>query len=289
MNIKPNKNLKPSLSIPKPIIIFSKSLQVVSTKLTVLFAKKLFSTPYKFPTPKREQQLYNSAKKEYLNVTTIGKKIEVLTYGYSKKKVLLVHGWAGRGTQFYLLADKLLEKGYMVVTFDGPAHGKSEGKTTVMPEFLETINEIVKKHGPFETAIGHSFGGMTLYNAVATDLKVDKLVTIGAADTISEVIKNFTQNLGLQPKIAKKIKDAYDNQLETDIDLHSSHAMAKQINIPTLVVHDTLDGDVCVSNAINIRQNLQKGTLYITNGLGHTKILRDTEVARTIVNFIINE
>ena len=289
MLIKPNKNLKPSLSIPKPVLYLSKTLQATSNYLTLKFAKKLFTTPYKFPTPKREKQLYNSAKKEYFSVKAINKKIEILTYGYSKKKVLLVHGWAGRGTQFYLLADKLLEQGYMVVTFDGPAHGKSEGKTTLMPEFLETIKEVDQKYGPFDSAIGHSFGGFCLYNAVGTDLNVNKLVTIGASDTVSEVIRNFVKNLGLKPKIGTRLKKVFDKEFETDIDLHSSHLMAKQINIPTLVVHDTLDGDVCVSNAVNIRQNLQKGTLYITNGLGHTKILRNATVASKIVNFIVNE
>jgi hypothetical protein len=47
-----------------------------------------------------------------------------------------------------------------------------------------------------------------------------------------------------------------------------------------------MDGDVFVSCAINIRQNLEKGKLYITNGLGHTKILRDKNITQKIVHFI---
>jgi pimeloyl-ACP methyl ester carboxylesterase len=71
------------------------------------------------------------------------------------------------------------------------------------------------------------------------------------------------------------------------VDDFSSSTVARKVDIPTLIVHDVLDGDVPVSCAINIRQNLQNGSLYITKGLGHTKILRNKKVTNKIVDFII--
>lgn len=287
MNFKNSNILPPSISIPKPVTIFAKITQLISTNLTAKLGAKLFITPVKFSTPKRELVMLESAQKKHINITSINQKVQVLSYGYSKKKVLLVHGWAGRSTQLFMIADKLLEKGYMIISFDGPAHGNSTGKTTMMPDFLETITEINKQFGPFEATVGHSFGGMCLYNSVATNFPVKKMVTIGAADKISDVILNFTNNLKVKPVVAKKIKDKYDKQWSKNIDEHSSSVVANEINIPTLVVHDANDGDVPVSCAINIRQNLQKGTLLITQGLGHTKILRDQKITSKIVDFII--
>ena len=287
MNFKDSTNLKSSIPVPKSLIVFSNILQFFSTYLTSKFGAKLFTTPVSFATPKREESFYNSAQNKILFIPSIKKNIEILSYGYSTKKVLLVHGWAGRSTQLFMIADKLLEKGYMVISFDGPAHGKSDGKTTEMPEFLDTINEIDKQHGPFDAAVGHSFGGMCLYNAVANNFKINKLVTVGAGDTISDILFNFTKNLQLKPKIAKKIKSFFDAKWQQDIDSHSSSIVAKKVNIPTLVVHDSDDGDVPVSCALKIRQNLQNGTLLITEGLGHTKILRNQKITSTIVNFII--
>jgi len=280
------KIFPPNLTIPKPIIAIAKFTQLISTNLTAKFGARLFITPIKFLTPKREHIMLESAQKKTISIPSISKEIQILSYGYSKKKVLLVHGWAGRSTQLFMIADKLLEKGYMVISFDGPAHGKSTGKTTAMPEFLETINEIDKQYGPFDAAVGHSFGGMSLYNSVATNFKIKKLVTVGAADKISDVILNFTNNLKVRPIVAKKIKKRFDKKWQQDIDSHSSSIVAKKIKIPTLVVHDTNDGDVPVSCAINIRQNLQEGNLLITKELGHTKILRDKKVTSEIVNFI---
>ena len=62
--------------------------------------------------------------------------------------------------------------------------------------------------------------------------------------------------------------------------------VAKKIKIPVLVIHDKTDGDVPVSCAYKIRQNLEKGSLLITSELGHTKILRNQEVIKKSINFI---
>ena len=286
MNFDNSNHFPPSLAIPKPVQTFAKTIQLFSTKLTAILGAKLFTTPITFSTPKREKAMEKSAQHKAVFVESIQKKVHVLSYGYSKKKVLLVHGWAGRSTQLFMMADRLLEKGFMVISFDGPSHGKSEGKTTAMPEFLDTIKVIDKEFGPFEAAIGHSFGGMSLYNSVADGFSIKSLVTVGSGDKISDVILNFTNNLGVQPIVAKKMKHLYDKKWQRDIDNHSPSVQAKEVKIPTLVVHDSNDDDVPVSCAIRIRQNLQHGQLLITKGLGHTKILRSKKVSNRIVDFI---
>ena len=58
----------------------------------------------------------------------------------------------------------------------------------------------------FEAGIGHSFGGMCLYNAVATFLNLHILVTIGSGDYVSDIIQNFAKNLHLKKHHGKKIQ-----------------------------------------------------------------------------------
>lgn len=281
------KELTPSLVIPKPVIYFSKSVQLLSSRLTVRLATKLFTTPINFRTPKRELAMEKSAQKKTLIIPKTGKQIHLLSYGYSKKKVLLVHGWAGRSTQLFAFADKLLEKGYMVISFDGPAHGQSTGKATNMLDFLETLKVIQTEYGPFEAAIGHSFGGISLYNAVTDFLNVKTLVTIGAANKISHILERFVENLRLKKSIYTKLQLHVEKKWNVQVDDFSSSYAAQKIRIPVLTIHDTEDGDVPVSNAYEIRQNLQQGTLLITKGLGHTKILRDALVVNKAVDYII--
>ncbi len=283
--LTPYKKPLLSLAIPKPVIWLAKVLAFFSDALAAKFGQLLFTTPVNFLTPKREKYMYESAQKKRLIVPEIGKEIEILLYGYSKKKVLLVHGWAGRSTQLFAFADRLLEKGFMVVSFDGPAHGKSSGKRTMMPDFLETMRKVDETYGPFEAGIGHSFGGMCLYNAVASFLNLHILVTIGSGDYVSDIIQNFAKNLHLKKHHGKRIQAGLEKKWQVSVDDYSSHQMAKKIDVPVLLVHDTEDGDVPVNCAYHIRQYLKQGSLLISHGLEHTKILRSPTIVKKSIEF----
>ena len=285
-NVIKSKIRNNSFEIPKSLLFLGKTLQFFSKKLTVKFLSKIFETPPKFKTPAREIMMQESTKNESFYIPSIQKDIMVYTYGYSKKKVLLLHGWSGRGTQMHHIADKILENKMMVVTFDAPAHGLSSGKTTNMLEYLETIDFLDKKFGPFEASIGHSWGAMTLLNAVARNIKFKKIVIIGADDKISDVIKSFVNKFELDPFLVHKIIEHYNKKLKFEINSFSSGNVAKKVKIPTFIIHDTQDKYVPVSSAYRIRQNLQDGLLLITNGLGHHKIFKDKQIIQRIVNFI---
>ena len=207
-------------------------------------------------------------------------------YGYSKTRVLLVHGWAGRGTQLYHLADKILENKMMVVSFDGPAHGLSEGKRTNMIEFIDAVRLIEKKYGPFHAAVGHSFGGMSLINAVAGGLKVNKLVTVGADNSIPEIFAYFVKKMELKPDIARRLQVLFEKKHNMRLDHFTSEHQAARIKIPVLIIHDSEDRFVRVSSAVSIRQKLQNGELLITHGLGHHKIFKSPVVVQRIIEFL---
>ena len=284
-NQKPNTNNN-SFTIPKYIILTGKLLQRVSPDLASRFVAKIFERPLKFDPPERELMMRESAKKNILSIDTIRKKIMVYIYGYSKKKILLVHGWSGRGTQLYSIADKILENKMMVISFDAPAHGLSDGSATSLVEFMKCIRQLEKEYGPFDAAIGHSLGGMALINAVTTGLKLNNLVVIGADNSIIEILKSNVEKFSLKPIIADKLIGLVNKRLAIDIKDYSSQNVAKNVDIPTLVIHDSGDKYVEVSNALSIRQSLKKGELLITNGLGHHKILKDPETNQRIIDFI---
>jgi len=272
--------------IPKPLIFTSRFLQSVSNTLAARFLSHLFETPPKFKIPEREVTFRKSAQTEVLHVPDIQKDITVFSYGYSKSKVLLLHGWSGRGSQLYHLADKILENRMMVISVDAPAHGLSSGKKTNMLEYIRAVEEVDKKYGPFDYAIGHSWGGMTLLNALGKKLKLKKAVIIGADNKISEVISEFVKKFQVSESVVPVIIDHYCKLLKVQMDQFDSEKVAARIDIPVLVIHDTKDAFVPVSSAIEIRHQLKKGSLLITNGLGHHKIFKDPEVMQKIINFI---
>lgn len=278
--------LQPSLKIPKIVQYVAKTVYFFSDKAALLLASKLFRTPFTFATPKREIAMEEASQKKTLHVASIKKDIHILSYGYSDKKILLVHGWAGRSTQLFMIANKLLEKGFMVIAFDAPSHGKSTGKTTNLIEYVVTINAIHKEFGPFEAAVGHSFGAMAIMNAQANNELFKCLVTVGSGDKVADILINFSNNLGLDAKFGNKLNNYFEKKNNVKFKDYAVNEVAKKIKTSVFVIHDAIDGDVHVSCAINIRQNLEKGKLLITNGFGHTKILREKSITLKIVDFI---
>lgn len=275
-----------TLKIPKVILLSAKLLEVISPKLVTLFAAKLFTTPIKHKIPKREYHMDRESKQHNLLIPSITKVINIYHYGFGVKKVLLVHGWSGRGTQLVKIADELLNSGFTIISFDAPAHGKSKGNSSIMLEFIESILEIDKQYGPFEFAIGHSLGGMSILNAIRENLKIKKAIIIGSGDIIQDIIDDFIKKIELKPEIGLKLRDHFEKKYNSKMDYYSASNAAKEVPIPVLIIHDENDEDVNVKAAYNIKNNLINSKLMITNGLGHRKILGNTEVIKKIVEFI---
>ncbi|MDP2058986.1 MAG: alpha/beta hydrolase [Flavobacteriaceae bacterium] len=226
-----------------------------------------------------------SVQKDF-TIKEIDRIIRVYEYGQSDKKILLVHGWSGRGTQMFKIADALLKAGFMTISFDAPAHGKSPGKTTMMPHFIAACLELEQHYGSFYAAVGHSLGGMSLLNAVRKGLQLEKLVLIGTGDSITEISYEFVKNLQLKPEVADRMKKYFDKLHDEDIDRYSGSEAAAFVHIPTLVIHDEDDKDVSVSCAHRIAKNLKNSELVITQKLGHRMILANREVIEKICNFV---
>lgn len=275
-----------SLQIPKVITGTAKFLQAISLKLATRFAAKLFTTPLKHRIPKREIHMEENSKQEKLWVPKISKEINLYHYGESNRKVLLVHGWSGRGTQLVKIADALLEKEFSTISFDAPAHGKSGSKTTLMPEFIASILEIEKQFGPFEFAIGHSLGGMSILNAIKQGLQVEKAVIIGSGDIIQDILDDFVAKMEMKPKIASMMKTYFEQKHQVAMESFSASLAAQSVPIPVLVIHDENDEDINIKAAHNIHSNLKKGEILLTKNLGHRKILGDKKVIESILNFI---
>jgi pimeloyl-ACP methyl ester carboxylesterase len=284
--MKADSNLRKSLKIPRAFLVTAKILEATSPKLAARFAMKLFTTPVKFKLPKREQEMDNKSRQELLLLPILKKTINIYHLGDGDKKVLLVHGWSGRGTQLCSIAEKLVKAGFTTISFDAPAHGKSSGRTSDMTEFIESILLLQEKFGPFDYAIGHSLGAMALLNAIKKGLKVNRAAIIGSGDIIKDIMDDFIQKLGMNIATGDIMIRLFEKKFSQSINNYSAYIAAQQVTIPVLIFHDEDDADVPVSSAYHIEQNLVDAELIVTAGLGHRKILGDKNVIKKITEFL---
>jgi pimeloyl-ACP methyl ester carboxylesterase len=284
---KKTANNKQTLEIPKFIILTGKFIAFISATLATKFTAKLFTTPIKHKIPKRESAMDTNSIQKTILVPEINKEIVVYKYGNNDKKVLLVHGWSGRGTQLFKIADELIKSGYSTISFDAPAHGKSPGNKSIMVDFIASIHEINRQYGPFEAAIGHSLGGMSVLNAIKQGLKVKNATVIGSGDIVQDIIDDFIAKLQLPHKYADKLKMHFEKKYGEKMSEYSAYKAAQTTKIPVLVIHDNQDFEVPVKAGIHIHQNLPFGELMLTDKLGHRKVLADDKVIEKVINFTL--
>ncbi|WP_264564088.1 alpha/beta hydrolase [Flavobacterium sp. N3904] len=280
-----SNQLKP-LKIPRFIVLSSRFISFLSSYLGTIYASKLFTTPIKHKAPKRELEMDKKSFQKLILIPSINKKINIYEYGKSDKKVLLVHGWSGRGTQLSKIADELLKLGYSTLSFDAPAHGKSPGHSTIMVDFIASIIEIDKLYGPFEIAIGHSLGGMSVLNAIKEGFQVNRAVIIGSGDIVQDILDDFIAKLELKPEFSQSLRLYFEKKYGEKMDDFSAYKAASKTTIPILVIHDENDPEVPVKAGIHIYEHLKNGELMLTKELGHRKILADPLVIEKIINFI---
>src|SRR6476620_169836 len=80
----------------------------------------------------------------------------------SLKKVLILHGFESSVINFERYIEPLVKKGYEVMAFDAPAHGRSSGKKITVLTYKNLVLYAWKNFGPFDAFIAHSFGGLAL-------------------------------------------------------------------------------------------------------------------------------
>lgn len=274
------------LLVPSYILYTGKFLTAVSPLIASRFAARMFLTPFRYKLPQREKEMDCNSRQETLRVPSINRDIVVYHYGDSPRKILLVHGWSGRGTQLAVMAKVLKEAGFGIISFDAPGHGKAPGKISMMPFFVEAVKFIESNYGPFEAAIGHSLGGMASLRAVKDGFSIKKLVVIGTANSVTHITKDFARNMKLNDRVAERMKDYLDRKFRRDMDSFSGAVSARKVKVPTLVIHDKDDVDVPVRSAYEIAENLENGELMITEKQGHRRILGNENVINRILRFL---
>ena len=281
--MKSNQTLK----IPFYIVLSVKILYFFSEKLAVKYAAFLFTIPIKFKRPDREKDYYLNSTKKMIHVPEIDKELMIYELGESGPKVLLVHGWSGRGTQMHEIAYKCHDNGMHVFSFDLPAHGESSSKTTLIPEVVNCIRRIYSKLGPFNYIIGHSIGGVCIMNSLRLGDKYEKMVTISSPHVNIDMFKDFIFKIGLKEENLDLLLEIFKNKVGASVESYDLIKCAEISKTPTLILHCEDDRDIpadCSKESINY---FKDGKLILTRGLGHRRILRNKDVVNSILKFLI--
>ncbi len=262
-------------------------IEKVAPSIAHNIAWNLFFSPFRFNRPKRENRAFETANQTRIHVNS--KEVVLFDWGTVGNPVAVVaHGWSGRATQFYEFIQPLIDRGFHVVGFDAPAHGLSEGKSTNILEFYQVLSHIGRKIGNIKVGIGHSFGGVSLLYAKKEGLELDSVIMIASPTIGEDILTSFRKKINASPRTSIALRKMVTNRFELDFEEITACELAKQITLKNhLIIHDKDDAEVPYQNAELLKRVNPKAHLFLTNGLGHTRILRDNIVVEKTLSFIL--
>ena len=274
--------------LPWFLTSFARVLDFCSKGLATRFLWRIFCGPIKFKTPPREAEFYKKSEQEMIRAISTSKDIMIYRIPNDGHRLLFVHGWNGRSSQFFRIIELLSDAGFDITAFDLPGHGRSARSTTNLPEITDLISEITKSRGPFHGIVCHSFGGVAALNAVRLGNTFEKIVLISpGVYEIKPMFETFVGLFGLDKEyyadkmfgLAESLYGASPREFGLD-------SFSKQIETETLIVHCEDDREAMKEIAITLHSDMKNSVLHMTQGLGHRRILRDQRVAERVMSFL---
>ncbi len=204
--------------------------------------------------------------------------------------VLLLHGWGGHAAQMLPLAQALAAQGLRPVLVDLPAHGRSRGTTSNLPQFARAIEYLtarLQQQGhEVRAAVAHSLGANALAYAAARGLPVQRLVMLAPPASPHAYTRLFAAVFGLSEDTRSRLQHRVEAREGILMRQFEPASVGPRVAQPTLIVHDREDRINRFADAEAYRDAMPDAQLLETAGLGHTRLLRDAQVLQAVADHL---
>lgn len=264
-----------------------KVLSRVSKKKAAEKAFELFTTPQ---TRVIKELTPVFTKAESLQTHFNGLKTEGFRWNHpAEKKLLILHGYESSVLHFEPYVLPLLKKGYEILAFDAPAHGRSAGRQLNAVDYKNFIHHLLEQYGPVTSFLTHSFGGLALGLALE-ELPHDeswKAIFVAPATESTTAMKYFVDLVKIDREVQKEFEAFIERANGKPLSWYSVARAAENIKAQVLFLQDR--GDT-ITPLSDVEPIIKKGypnfRFLISDGLGHSKIYRDKQTIKAIVDFL---
>ncbi len=266
---------------------FLSALWRVAPNATKNIVLKRFFKPISHPlTPIETQYLENGTS---FHIRVHGNEIRCWKWGRGPE-ILFVHGWNGRGVNLACFFEPMINAGYSVITYDGPAHGESGGQVTNYFDLSDTVRYFLNpSHGyNIKGIVAHSIGASAVINCISKDKPPIDAALIAPALKLKELLFNVFNYHGVPEIVYRNLIAEMEEYYGYDVHQDNPYVLAKTISSKVLIVHDKDDETIPYSDSKTLSEKTDHVDLHTTGGLGHKRILRDKAVVDVVTAYIFN-
>jgi pimeloyl-ACP methyl ester carboxylesterase len=205
------------------------------------------------------------------------------------KKVLITHGFESSSRNFEQYVHAFLKKGYEVLAFDAPAHGRSGGRQITLPLYVDMIRTVHDRYGPIHSFMGHSLGGLALslfLESIPHDRNT-RLVLISPPVEMVSAVDRLFQMLELDAGVRTSFDEYAYHHSNRPFSWFSLRRTLHGIRAEVLWLHDEDDDVTPLADTLPVKEDGHPNIRWVTTkGLGHRKIYRDAGVMRQVTDFL---
>lgn len=264
-----------------------------SPEMAARLATEVFVRPRRFAPPRREREALADARCE--RVAFGDSYVPTWTWGEaSAPAVLLVHGWEGRGSQLASFVGPLRARGFRVVAFDGPGHGRAPSVHSSAVHIALAVERMGSVIGPGKLAgiVAHSVGGAATALALHAShgaLDPKRVVLIAPPVSVARFFDGFCRELAIEGELRDAVVQRVSRTVGVSLADVDVRTCTPDLNVPMLLLHDEGDREIPFEDARTFVSAWPKSKLVVTSGLGHRAILRDPDVIAATAAFIAGE
>ena len=261
-------------------------LSTVAPGLAAMAAEQLFVTVVQHKRPRREDAWADGATR--ISIPSPHGDLAAWVWGDGPRTVMLVHGWAGRGLQLGAFVEPLVDAGYRVVAYDGPAHGESLGRRTNIFKLTEGLMAVAHAVGPVSGVIAHSLGTTAVLLAASRHgFDPGCFVAVSPMARTQTMTGWYGQMTGFSKDVVEQMRVRLESSVGFRWDEIEPLDLAAGFAAETLVIHDYDDVELPASEGKALARAVPLGDVFLTGGLGHRRILRDPAVVAAAADFMI--
>ena len=202
--------------------------------------------------------------------------------------VVLVHGWNGTSGDLSAFVGPLRDTGRRVVAIDLPAHGRSSGRFSDLPQTVDAVEAVLRREPNVEAVIAHSFGVPATVLAAARGVPLPRVVLVSGPISVEPYLQKFAQVLGVSEAtwtvMQRRLRAFLQKAGLSSVELTG---VAPRLETRALIVHDRSDREVPFLSAQALHRAWGGSELMATEGLGHRRLLADPAVVERAVRFAV--
>lgn len=260
----------------------------LSRRLAGPFARTLWFTPWRVPVGERERNRRAGWLDGTRQVRIRAGDVDLAGFATGDGPVvLLVHGWGEEAASLGAYVQPLVAAGFRVVGLDLPGHGASGDGPTNLYTLGGAIRDAASQVDA-RAVIAHSMGSASTMLAIREGLELDAVAFLAPPVRLEHALEQFTKMFRIPPKAVVGLRDTIEREFGADVWADTSgDLLAPSLDVPALIVHDRDDPQVPLADAELLAGVWPGSRLEVTEGFGHTKLMRAGVVVNEVVHFLL--